>query len=94
MLATYFKLSCGSLVVAAIPGAYKTSVSLMLPLFNPPLYLGLVYSPNLTMLFETSRLSVDTLLDLILMKLPEEARSARYCSELEVCSIAVYLRAL
>ena len=36
------------------------------------------------MSFETSGLSVDILLDLILEKLPEEARSARYCSGSEV----------
>ena len=41
------------------------------------------------MSFETSGLSVDTLLDLILMKLPEEARGARYCSDSEVCLVAV-----
>lgn len=40
---------------------------------------------------ETYGLSVDTLLDLILMKLPEEARNARYCSDSEVCSVAVEL---
>ena len=43
------------------------------------------------MWFETSGLSVDTLLDLILMKLPEEARGARYCSDSEVCLVAVQL---
>lgn len=40
---------------------------------------------------ETYGLSVDTLLDLILMKLPEEARSARYCSGSEVCFVALEL---
>ena len=49
-----------------------------------PHIFGPVYAYNITMSFETSRLSVDTLLDLILMKLPEEARSARYCSDSEV----------
>jgi hypothetical protein len=45
--------------------------------------------PTVVMSFETSRLSVDALLDLILMKLPEEARNARYCSDSEVRSVPV-----
>ena len=40
------------------------------------------------MSFETSGLSIDALLDLILLKLPEEARSARSCSRSEVRSVA------
>ena len=43
---------------------------------------------------ETSGLSVDILLDLILEKLPEEARSARYCSGAEVGLIMLRLSAI
>ena len=39
---------------------------------------------------KASTLSVDTLLDLILMKLPEEARVISRCSDLEVRPAAVY----
>jgi len=38
---------------------------------------------------ETFGLSIDTLLDLILVKLPEEARRAKHHSGTEVCSFAV-----